>query len=108
METWGDLGDAMGSSGPGSAQPKPRRWRPCNAEAPRANREEKQSPWAGPCWSWEEDGVSKGSALTHCLQALGFFPKQRCWLTGMLVQTLLKPVEKLSQTPAPSVTQGGC
>lgn len=36
---------------------------------------QRAAPWAGLCWSWEEDGVSKGSALTHCLQGLGFFPK---------------------------------
>lgn len=36
---------------------------------------QRAAPWAGLCWSWEKDGVSKGSALTHCLQALGSFPK---------------------------------
>lgn len=36
---------------------------------------QRAAAWAGTCWSWEEDGVCKGSALTHCLQGLGFFPK---------------------------------
>lgn len=66
----GDTGDAMDSSGPGSAQPKPRRWRPCSAEASGANREaESSSLELRGGWGFQgfsSDPLPAGS---------GFFPK---------------------------------
>lgn len=82
--SWALLDQVLLSSNPGDGDlAMPRH--------PKQTGRQRAAPWAGQCWSREEDGVSKGSALPA---GSGVFPK------GILVQSPLKPVEKLSQTPA--------